>query len=151
MMQVLLIVFAAELLLKVISYGFVIGQGAYLKSHWNKIDFIVVIAGMIDQIAGIFLPNDNPALVRICCRFMLIVPMLLANFAAELYSNYSGAESIQASAPDFAIRGFEDRFTNDRKIDSACPFNCSHIISCFQYIRHSRRAAVYGEVQDLQR
>ncbi len=83
MMQVLLIVFAAELLLKVISFGFVIGQGAYLKSHWNKLDFIGVIAGMIDQIAGIFLPNGNPALVRICCRFMLIVPMLLANLVAH--------------------------------------------------------------------
>jgi hypothetical protein len=67
-LQVLLVLFAAELLLKAISYGFVIGEGAYLKSHWNKIDFIVVIAGMIDQIAGIFLPNDNPALVRNCCR-----------------------------------------------------------------------------------
>jgi hypothetical protein len=147
-MQVLLIVFAAELLLKVISYGFFIGQGAYLKSHWNKIDFIVVIAGMIDQIAGIFLPNDNPALVRICCHFDVDRP---SNFATELHSNYSSAESFQASAPDFAIRGFEDRFTNDRKIDSARPFNCSHIIGCFQYIRHSRRTVVHGEVQDLQR
>jgi hypothetical protein len=55
-----------ELLLKVIAYGFVIGEGAYLKSNWNKVDFIVVIAGMIDQIAGIFLPSDNPALVSNC-------------------------------------------------------------------------------------
>ncbi len=77
--------------------------------------------------------------------------MSIANFATELHSNHSGAESIQAFAPDFSIRGFEDRFTNDRKIDPARPFNCSHIVSCFQYIRHSRRAVVYGEVQDLQR
>jgi len=63
-MQVLLIVFAFELLLKVIAYGLVLGHGAYLKSDWNKVDFVVVIAGIIDQIAGIFLSSDNPALVR---------------------------------------------------------------------------------------
>lgn len=75
-MQVLLIVFAAELLLKVIAYGFFIGEVAYLKSDWNKVDFIVVIAGMIDQIAGVFLPSDDPALVRIFCAVFFFLVLI---------------------------------------------------------------------------
>ena len=85
LLQVLLIVFAAELLLKVVAYGFVIGETAYLKSHWNKIDFIVVLAGMIDQIAGVFLPNDDPSLVRI---IFLCLSWCHADLSAELYPHY---------------------------------------------------------------
>jgi hypothetical protein len=75
--QILLVVFAAELLLKVIAYGFVIGEGAYLKSDWNKVDFVVVIAGMIDQIAGIFLPANNPALVSFSIFYFGSAPVTL--------------------------------------------------------------------------
>jgi hypothetical protein len=84
-----LIVFATELLLKVIAYGFVIGEGAYLKSNWNKVDFIVVIAGMIDQIAGIFLPNDNPALVGLMSSPISF--LFVSHFVAELHSHHSSS------------------------------------------------------------
>ncbi len=84
-LQVLLVVFAAELLLKVVAYGFVIGETAYLKSQWNKIDFIVVLAGMIDQIAGVFLPSDDPSLVRILC---FCLSCCHADLSAELHSHY---------------------------------------------------------------
>ena len=35
------LVFTAELLVKVLSFGFVIGEGTYLRSGWNILDFII--------------------------------------------------------------------------------------------------------------
>ncbi len=105
-----------------ITYGFVIGEGAYLKSHWNKIDFIVVIAGMIDQIAGVFLPNDDPALVRnfhchiffsltLLQSYIRIIRVLRAFRPLRLISRYEGlrivlrtiAKSIQPVLSTVAI------------------------------------------------
>ena len=144
-----MIVFAAELLLKVIAYGFFIGEVAYLKSDWNKVDFIVVIAGMIDQIAGVFLPSDDPALVRI---FVLFSSSSFSSaFAAELYSNRQGAQGVQTLAPYFPIRRVKNRFANNCKIDPARPFNCCHFVCSLQHLWHSRRTVVHGEVQELQR
>ena len=96
-----MVVFAVELLLKVIAYGFVIGDGAYLKSNWNKVDFIVVIAGAIDQIAGVFLPSDDPALVSNCLFRVSLA--FVADFAADLHTNYSSTEGFQATTPDISI------------------------------------------------
>ena len=45
-------IFAVEMVLKVISYGFVFGEGAYLKTAWNMLDFVVVATGMLDFIPG---------------------------------------------------------------------------------------------------
>ena len=35
------LIFTAELLLKIFSFGFVIGEGTYLRSGWNMLDFII--------------------------------------------------------------------------------------------------------------
>jgi hypothetical protein len=35
------LIFTAELLVKVFSFGFVIGEGTYLRSGWNILDFII--------------------------------------------------------------------------------------------------------------
>jgi len=40
--------FLFEFLCKLIAMGFVLGPGAYLKSAWNWLDFIIVIIGVLD-------------------------------------------------------------------------------------------------------
>ena len=45
-------IFACELILKVIAFGFVFGDNAYLRTPWNGLDFIVVATGMLDFIPG---------------------------------------------------------------------------------------------------
>ena len=45
-------IFAVELVLKVIAFGFVFGDNAYLRTPWNGLDFIVVATGMLDFIPG---------------------------------------------------------------------------------------------------
>lgn len=46
------IIFLLEFLIKMISMGFVFGDGTYLKNGWNLIDFTVVISSLLN-----FLPS----------------------------------------------------------------------------------------------
>ena len=41
------VVFTAELMLKVLSHGFVLGKGTYLRSGWNQLDFVVVVSAWL--------------------------------------------------------------------------------------------------------
>lgn len=49
-----------EMVAKIIVSGFVHGKHAYLRSHWNKLDFFVVLCGYIDLIPGV--PINTSAL-----------------------------------------------------------------------------------------
>ncbi|CAG5115978.1 unnamed protein product, partial [Candidula unifasciata] len=42
---VFLVVFLLEGILKIIAYGFVMHQGAYLRNGWNALDFTIVVIG----------------------------------------------------------------------------------------------------------
>jgi hypothetical protein len=44
------IIYTLECLMKVISLGFSSGKKSYIIDHWNKLDFLVVIIGLIDFI-----------------------------------------------------------------------------------------------------
>ncbi|GIL50395.1 hypothetical protein Vafri_6622, partial [Volvox africanus] len=41
-------IFSAEALMKIVSMGFILAPGAYLRDGWNWIDFIVVALGYVD-------------------------------------------------------------------------------------------------------
>ncbi len=38
-------IFCIEALFKIVALGFVLHKGAYLRSMWNIMDFIVVVTG----------------------------------------------------------------------------------------------------------
>lgn len=42
---IFLVIFTAECVMKVIAYGFVMHQGAYLRNGWNLLDFTIVVIG----------------------------------------------------------------------------------------------------------
>ncbi|KAJ8370199.1 hypothetical protein SKAU_G00102270 [Synaphobranchus kaupii] len=57
---IFLIVFTLECFLKIISYGFLFHEGAYLRNCWNILDFVIVFMGLftlaldaINYIAGV--------------------------------------------------------------------------------------------------
>lgn len=43
---VFLVIFTVECVLKIIAYGFVAHQGAYLRNGWNMLDFTIVVIGL---------------------------------------------------------------------------------------------------------
>uniref|UniRef100_A0A5K3F336 Voltage-dependent calcium channel type A subunit alpha-1 n=1 Tax=Mesocestoides corti TaxID=53468 RepID=A0A5K3F336_MESCO len=53
-------IFCVEALLKIAALGFVLNEGAYLRSIWNIIDFLVVATGLLAYI----LPNLNQPALR---------------------------------------------------------------------------------------
>ncbi|VDK72314.1 unnamed protein product [Dibothriocephalus latus] len=53
-------IFCVEALLKITALGFVLNEGAYLRSIWNILDFIVVVTGLLAYI----LPNLNQPALR---------------------------------------------------------------------------------------
>ncbi|XP_017056513.2 voltage-dependent calcium channel type D subunit alpha-1 isoform X1 [Drosophila ficusphila] len=44
---VFLVIFTAECVMKIIAYGFVLHNGAYLRNGWNLLDFTIVVIGAI--------------------------------------------------------------------------------------------------------
>lgn len=46
--RTLLYIYTAELGLKVLALGFLLGRTAYLKDPWNMLDFVIVLTGWID-------------------------------------------------------------------------------------------------------
>jgi len=42
--------FITECLMKMVSSGFLIGDTAYLKSSWNKLDFFIVCTSILDML-----------------------------------------------------------------------------------------------------
>lgn len=42
------ICFVTEMILKIISYGFVVDDGSYLRDSWNQMDMLIVIFSLVD-------------------------------------------------------------------------------------------------------
>jgi hypothetical protein len=41
-------VFLFEMIMKIVSFGFAMGEGTYIKDNWNRIDFIICCVSIID-------------------------------------------------------------------------------------------------------
>lgn len=52
--DVLTYIFILEAFIKIVAMGLVLHQRAYLRDMWNVLDFIIVITGILDQIATNF-------------------------------------------------------------------------------------------------
>jgi len=50
MLLIISITFIMECVLKVIVMGFVIGEKTYLRDNWNRLDFIIVVFGVISMV-----------------------------------------------------------------------------------------------------
>lgn len=54
---ILTVAFAIEAALKIISFGFCLGEGAYLRDTWNQMDFFIVVTSLVDMaVSGIDIP-----------------------------------------------------------------------------------------------
>lgn len=44
---VFLVIFTTECVMKIIAFGFMMHQGAYLRNGWNLLDFTIVVIGYV--------------------------------------------------------------------------------------------------------
>ena len=45
------LIYVAEFIIKVIAMGFVMTENSYLRDHWNKSDFFIVIVSILGLVA----------------------------------------------------------------------------------------------------
>uniref|UniRef100_A0A8C6SZW5 Ion transport domain-containing protein n=1 Tax=Neogobius melanostomus TaxID=47308 RepID=A0A8C6SZW5_9GOBI len=65
---IFLVIFTAECFLKIVAYGLVFHEGAYLRNCWNILDFVIVFMGLftfaldtINKIAGVPMEKASSA------------------------------------------------------------------------------------------
>ena len=74
------ITFTLELLIKAITLGFAADRGSYLREGWNIVDFIIVIAGLLDMA----LPWVNIESVRVLRLIRTIRPLRFISHNPDL-------------------------------------------------------------------
>ena len=67
--QVFFVVFIVEFVAKVLAFGFMFTPNSYLKLGWNRLDFVVIVGSIIQQLGG------NAGFVRLlrCLRPLRII------------------------------------------------------------------------------
>mmetsp|Transcript_58370 Transcript_58370/g.186060 ORF Transcript_58370/g.186060 Transcript_58370/m.186060 type:complete len:1610 (+) Transcript_58370:485-5314(+) len=71
---IFVILFAIEMVLKVLVLGFVFHKGAYLRSSWNILDFFIVVVGFINLSGG-----DQLSALRALRTFRALRPIRMAS------------------------------------------------------------------------
>ena len=74
------VTFTLELLIKTITLGFAADNGSYLREGWNVVDFIIVIAGLLDM----GLPWMNIESVRVLRLIRTIRPLRFISHNPDL-------------------------------------------------------------------
>ncbi|KAK0162142.1 hypothetical protein PV327_008504 [Microctonus hyperodae] len=79
---VFLVIFTVECVLKIIAYGFVAHQGAYLRNGWNMLDFTIVVIGMISTALSHFMKEGFD--VKALRAFRVLRPLRLVSGVPSL-------------------------------------------------------------------
>jgi len=58
LLSIITIIFILEASIKIIVMGFYLSKNAYLKDSWNKLDFIIVCASIINWLLEYFVQKD---------------------------------------------------------------------------------------------
>lgn len=73
-------IFAVEMVVKIVAKGFVVHKGAYLRSGWNVLDFIIVVSSLI----SLPLKDQNVGVVRVIRTFRVMRPLRAVSRAPGL-------------------------------------------------------------------
>ncbi|OAF71883.1 Voltage-dependent L-type calcium channel subunit alpha-1S [Intoshia linei] len=77
-----LIIFTFECLLKIIALGFLLHPGAYLRSKWNSLDFIIVVIGNVSSIFSVL--DQKGFDVKALRAFRVLRPLRLVSGVPSL-------------------------------------------------------------------
>ncbi|KAK9884321.1 hypothetical protein WA026_005271 [Henosepilachna vigintioctopunctata] len=79
---IFLVVFTAECIMKILTYGFLMHPGAYLRNGWNLLDFTIVVIGMVSPIIQLF--TDGTFDVKALRAFRVLRPLRLVSGVPSL-------------------------------------------------------------------
>nr|XP_029478765.1 dihydropyridine-sensitive L-type skeletal muscle calcium channel subunit alpha-1-like isoform X1 [Oncorhynchus nerka] len=88
---IFLVIFTLECFLKIIAYGFVFHEGAYLRNAWNVLDFVIVFMGLftialdtINYLAGIHMEKGGGLDMKALRAFRVLRPLRLVTGVPSL-------------------------------------------------------------------
>ncbi|XP_023318725.1 muscle calcium channel subunit alpha-1 isoform X2 [Trichogramma pretiosum] len=79
---IFLVIFTSECGMKIIAYGFLMHQGAYLRNGWNLLDFTIVVIGMISTVLTTFMKEGFD--VKALRAFRVLRPLRLVSGVPSL-------------------------------------------------------------------
>ncbi|XP_068234737.1 muscle calcium channel subunit alpha-1-like isoform X6 [Palaemon carinicauda] len=56
---IFMVIFTLECMMKIIAYGFAFHQGAYIRSVWNSLDFLIVVIGLISGALDVLMKGEG--------------------------------------------------------------------------------------------
>lgn len=80
---IFLVIFTAECFFKIIAYGLVMHQGAYLRSVWNILDFVIVVIGLF-TVAMSSIMKEGSFDVKALRAFRVLRPLRLVSGVPSL-------------------------------------------------------------------
>ncbi|XP_041712696.1 dihydropyridine-sensitive L-type skeletal muscle calcium channel subunit alpha-1 isoform X3 [Coregonus clupeaformis] len=88
---IFLVIFTLECFLKIIAYGFIFHEGAYLRNAWNLLDFVIVFMGLftialdtINYLAGIQMEKGGGFDMKALRAFRVLRPLRLVTGVPSL-------------------------------------------------------------------
>ncbi|KZC11715.1 Voltage-dependent calcium channel type D subunit alpha-1 [Dufourea novaeangliae] len=79
---IFLVIFTVECVMKIIAYGFVAHQGAYLRNGWNILDFSIVVIGMVSTVLTMLMKEGFD--VKALRAFRVLRPLRLVSGVPSL-------------------------------------------------------------------
>ncbi|KAJ3640022.1 hypothetical protein Zmor_003343 [Zophobas morio] len=79
---IFLVIFTVECIMKIIAYGFLMHQGAYLRNGWNLLDFTIVVIGMISTALSTLIGDSFD--VKALRAFRVLRPLRLVSGVPSL-------------------------------------------------------------------
>ncbi|WAR26863.1 CAC1C-like protein [Mya arenaria] len=83
---IFLVIFTVEAVMKIIAYGFILHSGAYLRTYWNVLDFIIVVIGLISTIVSATVEGDVFD-VKVLRAFRVLRPLRLVSRAPKEFAS----------------------------------------------------------------
>lgn len=81
---VFLVIFTVECFFKIIAYGLLMHTGAYLRSVWNILDFVIVVIGLFTVLMSQFIPEGEGFDVKALRAFRVLRPLRLVSGVPSL-------------------------------------------------------------------
>ena len=102
--SVWLVLFASEMLAKVIAFGFIFSEEAYVKNPWNLLDLVIVTVSLLVLLAEVFPPLAGLKTLRVL-RVLRPLRLLSRNPGMKLVitSLFKGCRSQGRGTPYFEV------------------------------------------------
>ena len=157
------VIFTVEMVLRIITHGFVRHDGAYLRSAWNALDCVIVLTYWTIYVASLYTEVDSSlsscaTLLRSfrCLRFFsgvrevlsalaqgsqmiltvsAVMIFLFVAFSTSARSMFAGVLMHQCAVPDPLQRSLDCEFCGNEAEQCPTTLECpAQNLSCFEYV-----------------